>query len=54
MREMVYLVEHSIHHYALIRIGLQENFSDIFIPKNFGVAYSTVKYRAETVVMVND
>jgi hypothetical protein len=47
LREMVYLVEHSIHHYALIRIGLQENFSNIFIPKNFGVAYSTVKHRQE-------
>lgn len=47
MREMVYLVEHSIHHYALIRIGLQENFPNIFIPKNFGVAYSTVKHREE-------
>jgi hypothetical protein len=47
MREMVYLVEHSIHHYALIRIGLQENFSDVIIPKNFGVAYSTVKHREE-------
>ena len=44
MREMVYLVEHSIHHYALIRIGLQENFSNIYIPKNFGIAYSTVRH----------
>jgi hypothetical protein len=53
MREMVYLVEHSIHHYALIRIGLQENFAGIFIPKNFGVAYSTAKHREE-IIMVND
>ena len=44
MREMVYLVEHSIHHYALICIGLQENFPDINIPKNFGIAYSTVRH----------
>lgn len=44
MREMVYLVEHSIHHYALIRIGLQENFPDINIPKNFGIAYSTIRH----------
>lgn len=44
MREMVYLVEHSIHHYALIRIGLQENFPDITIPKNFGIAYSTIRH----------
>jgi hypothetical protein len=47
MREMVYLVEHSIHHYALIRIGLQENFAEVNIPKNFGVAYSTVRHHAE-------
>jgi tRNA isopentenyl-2-thiomethyl-A-37 hydroxylase MiaE len=44
MREMVYLVEHSIHHYALIRIGLQQNFPDINIPKNFGIAYSTIRH----------
>jgi hypothetical protein len=45
LRELVYLIEHSIHHYALIRIGIQENFHGIEIPKNFGVAYSTVQYR---------
>jgi hypothetical protein len=45
MRELVYLVEHSIHHYALIRIGVQENFREITLPLNFGVAYSTVKYK---------
>jgi hypothetical protein len=50
MREMIYLIEHSIHHYALIRIGLQENFSEITIPKDFGVAYSTVKHREELVL----
>lgn len=44
MREMVYLVEHSIHHYALIRIGLQQTFPDIKIPKNFGIAYSTIRH----------
>jgi hypothetical protein len=44
MRELAYLVEHSIHHYALIRIGVQQNFSNIILPQNFGVAYSTVKY----------
>ena len=44
MREMVYLVEHSIHHYALIRIGLQQNFPNISIPKNFGIAFSTIRH----------
>jgi hypothetical protein len=50
IREMVYLVEHSIHHYALIRIGLQENFSKILIPKNFGIAYSTLKHHKKEVL----
>lgn len=47
LREMAYLIEHSIHHYALIRIGLQENFKEIIVPENFGVAYSTIQYRNE-------
>jgi len=45
MREMAYLIEHSIHHYALIRIGLQENFKEIIIPENFGIAYSTIQHK---------
>lgn len=44
-RELVYLIEHSIHHFALVRIGIQENFPEIFLPYDFGVAYSTIKYR---------
>jgi hypothetical protein len=46
IREVVYLVEHSIHHYALIKIGLQENFPSIVIPQHFGIAYSTVRHQA--------
>lgn len=49
MRELVYLIEHSIHHFALIRIGIQENFKEIFIESNFGVAYSTIKHQKELV-----
>jgi hypothetical protein len=47
LRELVYLVEHSIHHFALIRIGIQENFKNVAIPKTFGVAYSTIKFHEE-------
>ncbi|WP_337042208.1 DinB family protein [Emticicia sp. 17c] len=47
IREMAYLIEHSIHHFALIRIGLQENFKEVEIPENFGVAYSTIQHRQE-------
>jgi hypothetical protein len=44
-REIVYNTEHAIHHLALIRVALFElnlNLTD----KKFGVAYSTIKYRA--------
>lgn len=43
-RELIYLIEHSIHHFALMRIGIQENFPHVNLPDCFGVAYSTIKY----------
>ena len=53
MRELVYLVEHAIHHFALIRIGIQENFSHITLEPTFGVAYSTIRYQQELVAFQN-
>lgn len=43
-RELIYLTEHSIHHFALMRIGIQENFPQVDLPDCFGVAYSTIKH----------
>ena len=43
-RELLYNLEHTIHHMALIRVGLTE-VSDIIVPENFGVATSTIKHR---------
>ena len=45
LRELVYMVEHSIHHFALMQIGIQENVKHIKIESNFGVAYSTISHQ---------
>jgi hypothetical protein len=43
-RELVYNLEHTIHHMALIRVGILE-IADIVLPESFGVAPSTIQYR---------
>lgn len=45
-RELAYNLEHTIHHMALIRIGINE-VSTVQLPDSFGVAYSTIKYKQQ-------
>ena len=47
-REIAYNLEHTIHHMALIRVGLRE-LGDIQVDDSFGVASSTLKYRKQCV-----
>lgn len=46
-RELAYNLEHTIHHFALIRIALESEFKDIMLPASFGIAYSTLQYQAK-------
>lgn len=48
-RELSYNIEHSIHHLAIIRIGIEATFPDFKVEDNLGVAYSTQQYKAESI-----
>ena len=43
-REVMYNLEHTIHHQALIKVGI-EHFTTLQLPESFGVAPSTMQYR---------
>ena len=49
-RELMYNIEHTIHHLAIIKIGLLSIDPALRIPEHFGIAASTRKYRAEQCV----
>ena len=44
LREVMYNLEHTVHHMALIRVGINE-VSSLIVAKDYGVASSTVKYK---------
>jgi uncharacterized damage-inducible protein DinB len=44
-RELAYCIEHSIHHQAIIKAGLIGLGLKEIAGENFGVAYSTIRYR---------
>lgn len=45
LRELAYCLEHSIHHQALIKVGLLEVNGLGIIDKTFGLAPATIRYR---------
>lgn len=46
-RELFYVLEHAIHHMALIRILIKDEAADFELEDSFGVAYSTLAYRSQ-------
>ncbi len=47
-RELAYCIEHSIHHQAIIKAGLIDLHLNDLVNDQFGVAYSTIRYRNES------
>jgi hypothetical protein len=47
-RELLYNLEHCIHHQALIKVAVLQ-FENISVNENFGVARSTIEYRKQCV-----
>ena len=48
LREVMYNLEHTIHHQALIKVAINQ-FVHINLPESFGVAPSTIQYRNQCV-----
>lgn len=44
-RELLYNVEHLVHHLAIIKIGIQSLESKVAISDDFGIAASTIRNR---------
>ena len=46
-RELVYNIEHAIHHMAVIKIGIREVAPQLCLPDGFGVANSTIRHQKQ-------
>ena len=49
-RELVYNIEHAVHHMAIIKIGIREIAQYIQLPANFGIAASTIRHQQQQVI----
>lgn len=49
-RELCYLVEHTVHHLAILKIALNAALPNFFIPETFGLAHSTLRHRDQLAI----
>jgi uncharacterized damage-inducible protein DinB len=47
-RELIYNIEHAVHHMAIMKIGVREAAPYVALPPDFGVAASTIRYQETT------
>lgn len=45
-RELIYNIEHIVHHMAIIKIGLKQHFPNIELSPEFGIAQSTIVFQS--------
>jgi hypothetical protein len=53
-RELVYNIEHAVHHMAIIKIGIKELAPYVTLAADFGIAASTIRYREQNVTAAHD
>jgi hypothetical protein len=44
-RELVYNIEHAVHHMAIMKIGIAEVAPYVSLPAGFGIAASTIRHK---------
>ncbi len=49
-RELVYNIEHAVHHMAIMKIGIRELAPYVHLPADFGIAVSTLRFKETTTV----
>lgn len=50
LRELVYNIEHAIHHMAIMKIGIREAAPYVKLSPDFGIAASTIRYQEAVAV----
>lgn len=45
LRELVYNIEHAVHHMAIMKIGIREAAPYVKLAHDFGIAASTIRYQ---------
>lgn len=45
LRELVYNIEHAVHHMAIMKIGIRETAPYVKLAPDFGIAASTIRHQ---------